>query len=319
MRKVYHEFWIWILIMNRNVVKQYFEENSSAWMHDAYENSGHNYQTPAHRLRILTSFLDRTKGIASAVDLGCGGGKVTLEMARRGIHVTAVDEAAAMIRTAQELFEAQPEEIRQRISLVQSDLMDWPMQTSDCVAAMGLIGYLKNDDMLFRKAAAGLNKGGYFIVSFRNRLFNIFSISHRTINEVRNGAFEELVAEADALYQSVDPESVTRFLQALQEASSQCSARPDMPAPAQKAPTPDYSGSVEARQSTPQQAIAAGEEHGFSNVGLFGVHPHILTPGLNRLLPPGVYNTLSNALIPFESHPLALLWSSAFIGIFQKR
>jgi ubiquinone/menaquinone biosynthesis C-methylase UbiE len=66
------------------------------------EDFGHSIRTPAERAawnRILDLVLGG-RGPLHALDVGCGTGFLTLELATRGHRVTGVDFAAAMLAEA---------------------------------------------------------------------------------------------------------------------------------------------------------------------------------------------------------------------------
>jgi ubiquinone/menaquinone biosynthesis C-methylase UbiE len=66
------------------------------------EDFGHSIETPAERAawdRIIGLVLAGRQSL-DAVDLGCGTGFLSLELARRGHRVTGVDFAPAMIAAA---------------------------------------------------------------------------------------------------------------------------------------------------------------------------------------------------------------------------
>ena len=64
------------------------------------------------------------------IDLGCGSGENTLELARRSPHGTAlgVDGSPAMIEAARKLLDAEPAELKRRVSF---ELLDVPEFRAD--------------------------------------------------------------------------------------------------------------------------------------------------------------------------------------------
>ena len=47
------------------------------------------------------------------------------------------------------------------------------------------------------------------------------------------------------------------------------------------------------------------KKFGFKLNSLHGVHPHLIDPNLNKLLPPQVFNKLSDCLKPLEDHSVS--------------
>src|SRR5438132_3175713 len=67
------------------------------------EDFGHSIRTPAERAawdRIFALILLADRRAVDALDVGCGTGFLTFELASRGHRVTGVDFAAAMIAEA---------------------------------------------------------------------------------------------------------------------------------------------------------------------------------------------------------------------------
>jgi SAM-dependent methyltransferase len=63
---------------------------------------------------------------AAVVDVGGGAGHQALPLARDGYHVTIVDPSPAMLARAGELVAREPEDVRDRVSLVQAAGQDAP-------------------------------------------------------------------------------------------------------------------------------------------------------------------------------------------------
>jgi 2-polyprenyl-3-methyl-5-hydroxy-6-metoxy-1,4-benzoquinol methylase len=308
---------------NSEKPSEYFSTNAESWLSDAYTEAGYNYPTPFHRLRIVKNILAGLTGVNSVIDVGCGGGQLAVAVAEDGHTVCGVDQSVEMLANAKQLIAKMSPEIKTRVSLKQSSIENLGESDYDVLTCMGVIGYLESDEMLFRIAAKSIRPNGYFIASFRNRLFNLFSLSHRTLAEIKAGEFERLYKEASELYLQVDESASQAFLEQIHAISGNLDKERNSFDESAKSPSETkgqvYSSEFEARQTSPREARASAEKCGFDVVDLRAVHPHLAVPGLNKMLPPRVYNQLCDSLIPLEGHPLALLWSSVFIGVFQKR
>ncbi|MDR1982622.1 MAG: class I SAM-dependent methyltransferase [Holosporaceae bacterium] len=305
--------------MNKEEAIKYFKDNAFAWMHNSYQDGGYNYPTPLHRIRVVKEIL-KGKKIKTVLDIGCGGAQVSIELAKMGYRVTAVDQSKKMLQLAQENISKENQEIQKLITLEECKIDDIEYRNYDCVVAMGLIGYLESDAKLFEVARNSLKSGGVLLVSFRNRLFNLFSITDRTIFEAKNGNLEKLVNEANLYYKNVTSDSIKAFLSALNMISTEllhsledkCSSNHDDE-------VVPYAGAIEPRQTTPFEAKTAAEKFDLYAEKITGVHPHFALSKLNKLFPPGVYNKLCNSLIAFEDQDISLIWSSVFIGCFIKK
>ena len=78
------------------------------------EDFGHSIRTPAERAawdRILDVVLP-ARGALEALDVGCGTGFLSFELAARGHHATGVDFAPAMIEEAQRKTAARSASVR---------------------------------------------------------------------------------------------------------------------------------------------------------------------------------------------------------------
>lgn len=296
----------------------YFNENALAWITDGYEAAGYTYPTPAQRLRILNETLDRYgTDIKTAYDIGCGGGHLTAAMAQRDIKVTSLDASTPMLELAKQRIMSLPDNQRKNVTLEHGLFFDLPDHTKDCLVALGLIGYLPSDADFFEKADRLVKKDGYVIVSFRNRLFNLFSMTWRTFEEAKNGSIGSLIEEAASYYHSLPYETTHQFYIALQKAVLAAMSIPKESA--RQVQGVQYKGSIEPRQTSPREAKSVAEQFGFIPLECIGIHPHFSLPALNTCLEPGAYNLLSDALLPFERLPIALLWSSVFIYVFKKK
>jgi len=299
--------------------KNYFRDQSAEWLVDGYETDGYNFPTAAARNKRTISILadEFPENDATVVDLGCGGGDLSRKLASLGYRVTGVDRERSMIDTAEIALDQLPIHERRLLSLVHRDVLDNGLtaQSAEAVTSLGLIGYLDDDDSLFIEADRLLRPGGLFIVSCRNRLFNMTSITRRTIKEIDQGDAHQLASEIMELSKTIPSNDASNFLQEVAQISP---AMDVLPQGTYTVP-PSPSNAVEARQQTPGSLRTTADSYGFELVNYYGINPHLLPPSIARSLPPYIYNQLSSTLESLSHLPISLTWSSVFIGVFRKK
>ena len=308
--------------MDRKLVEEYFDSNSKAWITAGYDTDRYSYPTALYRMRRTLSILKEHLPPTGAriVDLGCGGGHLSIELARQGHEATGIDASGPMLARAVETSADESEEVRRRVEFLHGEIIgSGPDNASfDAVTALGVIGYQPNDDVLFQEASRLLKDGGLFIVSCRNRLFNMVSMSDYTIQEIEEGRAVELVKEIQSLFIDIPPGDALAFAEQLgasAEAAGKAEER-DGAESGEGEKTPFTTAF--ARQHTPIELLTTAKKNGFSHVGYWGVHPHLLVAGLNKSFPPYLYNNLSTALESLCHLPVSLIWSSVFLGAFTK-
>lgn len=120
----------------------------------------------------LASFLSNKK---SGVDVGCGSGKFTINLLKRGYHITGCDISAEMLSKAYE--NAQKEGVKATFSL-QSALSFKTARPIDFVlASCDVVNYLANPLGFFKSAYKALKDDGVLIfdISSEYKLKNILA------------------------------------------------------------------------------------------------------------------------------------------------
>jgi trans-aconitate 2-methyltransferase len=100
------------------------------------------------------------------VDLGCGPGRLTWQLAKRwpAARVVGVDNSAEM------LAKARPLEIPGRLEFVQADLATWsPAQPVDFIFSNAALHWIADHEKLLRRLAGWLPRGGTLAVQMPNR------------------------------------------------------------------------------------------------------------------------------------------------------
>jgi len=304
-----------------NYVRNYFSDQAAQWVRSAYEQGG-VYPVGAHRMRVALEALIGRLGTTDTqlLDLGCGGGELAIHAAQLGFNAVGVDLAEGMIDECNKKRQTLPFEIQNRLRFICADAVrnQLPAGAFQAVAAMGLIEYLPNDDAFFKEVARLLKSGGFLAVSCRNRLFNLASFNPYTQREIKDRAADALIAELiEHTREPIPHDSLRRFLQKLKDL---------LPQLEQALSTDHESGGVTKavsafgqtrRQHTPHELAQAARRHGLTGETFFGIHPHPLPPKFETHSP-RFYNQFAAAYEVFEAHPISLIWSSAFIAVFQK-
>jgi len=80
-----------------------------------YASAGYEHDIPF--------YVERAKASGGPVlELGCGTGRVLVEIARAGIEIVGVDLSEQMLARAEERLAAEPAEVRERVRLIHGDL-----------------------------------------------------------------------------------------------------------------------------------------------------------------------------------------------------
>jgi SAM-dependent methyltransferase len=91
--------------MKRTDVARYWEENAETWTR--HSRAGHDVYRDALNTPAFLSMLPSIAGLRG-LDIGCGEGSNTRELARRGANICAIDVAPTFIRYARAAEAAMP-------------------------------------------------------------------------------------------------------------------------------------------------------------------------------------------------------------------
>ncbi|MEV5883154.1 methyltransferase domain-containing protein [Streptomyces sp. NPDC052020] len=106
------------------------------------------------------------------LDVGMGHGTQALRLARAGHQVTGLEKDAAMIAAARAALAGQPEGIRERMRIIESDGRDTGVHflpgSFDVVLCHGVLMYVEEPDPLLAGLARMLAHGGLLSLLVRN-------------------------------------------------------------------------------------------------------------------------------------------------------
>jgi trans-aconitate 2-methyltransferase len=134
------------------------------WDADQYAKFAAERERPfADLLAQVERGQDKTRLI---IDLGCGPGRLTRQLAERwpAARVVGVDNSAEM------LAKAEPFAIPGRVQFVRADLADWsPDQPVDLILSNAALHWIGDHEALLRRLAGYLAQGGTLAVQMPNR------------------------------------------------------------------------------------------------------------------------------------------------------
>jgi ubiquinone/menaquinone biosynthesis C-methylase UbiE len=115
---------------------------------------------------FLIAQLGLTQG-ARVLDIGCGVGRHSLELARRGLRMTGIDISPGMIDVARRT--AEQEKLPATFVVTDARKLDYPQQFDAaiclCEGAFGLAGSIDNHMEVLKRIHRALVSGGRFLLT----------------------------------------------------------------------------------------------------------------------------------------------------------
>jgi 2-polyprenyl-3-methyl-5-hydroxy-6-metoxy-1,4-benzoquinol methylase len=143
-----------------------------SWLRQRFEQRADHYENPLTAFigeRELRQIRPLVPPGAAVLDFGCGSGRVTLDLARRGHPVTAYDISPRMMALARAKAEALPPEARARLVFI-TDLAEIEGRSWPCITCIGVLDYYPDPRPLLRSLAALLRADGRLVITFPNAL-----------------------------------------------------------------------------------------------------------------------------------------------------
>ncbi len=115
----------------------------------------------------IDEFLDHIQPGMSALELGCGGGWLTLAMAQRGATATGLDISKPALQIARDYYESIKSEVSGSVTYTVADLnvLELPANHYDVIAVKGTLHHLLRVDHVIREMHRALKPGGLLWVS----------------------------------------------------------------------------------------------------------------------------------------------------------
>lgn len=151
------------------------------WYETLFENYGKKYDAESFTQGTLgeCDFLEKELEFDKSlkiIDVGCGTGRHTIELTKRGYHVTGIDLSDSMLARAREKASLQ----NLQIDFRQHDARKLPFNKEFDVAIMlceGGFSLMETDEMnyeILQNVANALKDNGKFIFTTLNGLFPLF-------------------------------------------------------------------------------------------------------------------------------------------------
>lgn len=152
-------------------VDSHFDERSLHWA-EIYSTRSVQGTIYRERMEVILKWVDELalpKG-SRVLEIGCGAGLTTVELARRGYAVDAIDSSEAMAeRTRRNVMESG---VGDRVKVVQGDANSLSFEDDlfTLVLAIGVIPWLESPDTAVREMARVVKPSGYVTLSSDNLL-----------------------------------------------------------------------------------------------------------------------------------------------------
>lgn len=151
------------------------------WYEELFSNYANRYEQECYIKGTAgeVDFIEKEIGFnksAAILDIGCGTGRHSIELAKRGYSVTGIDLSDAMLAKAREKAAAEGV----TVSFLKRDARDFSFECGfDCAIMLceGAFPLMETDEMNFailRNAFQTLKPGGTFIFTTLNGLFPLY-------------------------------------------------------------------------------------------------------------------------------------------------
>ncbi len=154
----------------QKVIDSYFHEQAPYWQ-EIYKGTGVMDIVHQLRLRTVVGFASKLppSRVQRVLDAGCGAGLTTVELARRGYCVYAVDSVPEMIELTR--AGAGREQVQSQVRCARGNVQNLPFGDAsfDLVIASGVLPWVPAPEDAVRELSRVLKPGGRMILTTDNR------------------------------------------------------------------------------------------------------------------------------------------------------
>lgn len=163
------------------------------WYKELFENYANNYEKEVFTQGTIqeTDFLESLfKAGSRVLDIGCGTGRHSIELASRGFDVTGIDLSENMLQKAQEHAAARAVNVslmqKDARSLAFNEEFDYAIML--CEGAFCLMETDEMDDLIIQNAFNALKPGGTLVFTCLNALFPLKHSTEQFLSDNLQGS-----------------------------------------------------------------------------------------------------------------------------------
>jgi 2-polyprenyl-3-methyl-5-hydroxy-6-metoxy-1,4-benzoquinol methylase len=143
---------------------------------DTYEAHAEGRPEFEERFTLWSAAIDRVMPAggagATAIDLGCGPGHLTRQLATRGFRTISIDGSEAMLARTRERLQQHgvaDADLRRHTLPLPARVVDELAGQAQLIVMSSVIEYLEDDGEMLRQCERLLASGGHLLASFPNR------------------------------------------------------------------------------------------------------------------------------------------------------
>ena len=189
--------------------QKYFGSEAERWDAQAKKLE---YNTIMDRNNTVLDSFRRHGNVTNFLDVGCGTGQLTIQIADLGVAAVGIDFAPEMIDVCRKNSKV----ANSTANFNCASVFDYKFTADslDLVSAQGFIEYISESELteFIKILSQILKKNGTAVVGSRNRLFNVVSMNEYTQMEIEIGAIPHLIAESISVQMSPSQQSLFETL-----------------------------------------------------------------------------------------------------------